>query len=349
MDTRTPRLEAETNGSAEDIVLASRNNLSQGVSLSIATQTLASSPNLILKQGSVETVIPIEVAELLSKHGYDLIRESNKNKSRLRLLENHPNTLDQDIVAFNEGFNSRLIFKNSDKESEATPVLSWRSNIADSSQSIDPVDLWEGWVLTLAGKEIGSALWSDVDGIKNLITAMKNSDALKVSLALSDPKASLLLSSRTNLLNMYRNRELPLIGIAEVKKLIVDSGLQGKTVTRRVDHAGHLVLFDIMIGRVKIPVAVGISAPVLASMASTTVTKGSISLPAIHYAKKDWMKLFIKRIEASLEWRVVDFQLDSDEESFIWITKVSEEDWSKIEVAVKYQASIFIKDEWVKF
>ena len=115
MDTRTPRLEAETNGSAEDIVLASRNNLSQGVSLSIATQTLASSPNLILKQGSVETVIPIEVAELLSKHGYDLIRESNKNKSRLRLLENHPNTLDQDIVAFNEGFNSRFIFKNSDK------------------------------------------------------------------------------------------------------------------------------------------------------------------------------------------------------------------------------------------
>ena len=186
--------------------------------------------------------------------------------------------------------------------------------------------------------------WAKTPGIKRLIDSMENSDSLKVTVALIDPKNSALMASRATLLSLYRNRELPSISILEVRRLIVEKGLAGKSISRRVDHAGHLSIFNMLVGEANIPVAVGVLPPTLLSITGSN----KVGLPAIHYAKNEWLNRFAKEIEGSQEWRIVDIKL-IDDRNFTWVTKISEADWAKIDLAVKNQASMLIPNTSVKF
>lgn len=348
--------EAKTSQSlqGESLVIVKKTFESDKTILSINMDNLSAEPDFVVKKVNGDSItIPGEIAKLISTHGYEMFNEYEKRKTNLRFLENHPTKLDSDIIEVIKGFNDKLVVRKTSTEDDFWPaILSWYSeSFMNPYKSSDSSNIWEGWILNIEKSQVGKAEWKDIEGIKNLIEAMKDENKLKLTLALLDPIESSMIASRLRLLELYRNRQLPITTIPDVYQILIDNEfIKAKPLTRlsRVNYPGKLRNFNIMIGEIKIPIAVGIDLPIsVQRMASFKEEQEKYNIAKLEkLQKKDSLSQLMNSLS---DWYLVD-----SDASFIMgmpdilITRISPDIWRGNNLTVLNQSWVFNEEEVVK-
>lgn len=348
--------EAKTSQSlpGKSLVIVEKTFKSDKTILSINMDNLSAEPDFVVKKVNGDLItIPGEIAKLISTHGYEMFNEYEKRKTNLRFLENHPTKLDSDIIEVSKGFNDKLVAKNTSTESKFWPgILAWSdSQLKISKELLNPSDIWEGWILTVGKSQVGRAKWNDVKGIKNLIASMKDENKLRATLALLDPKESSILASRIRLLELYRNRELPITAIADVHKFLIDNEFAQFRPARQEGNKknGILDIFNVMVGAISIPIAVGINLP-YSMPVSYSAKEGQEKYTKEELERLNRQGILSKLIEDSPDWHLVDYE-DSlvIGRSEILITRISPDMWRDIKLATVNERFIFDEKKLVKF
>lgn len=247
----------------------------------------------------------------------------------LRKIENKPN---QYVLADHEG----------DIE-DGIPVMSWVPFSTTPTRNQQPSE--GGWTLKLHGAhaQLGFAAWDDIDGLTDLVDAMRDPESLFALGGLIDADSIGALTSRLLARDLRRGRSLPGIDLGKVRKILTAAGLDAASRgfepgERYGSPRGRVI--TIKSDSTQVPVAVAVSGAVSKprSLGGNTRQHYSVATQETAEWNEEWLAQVTTAMTAA-GWRQVDLPLPQSftgtyayqsQRKIAYFTRLDAEQWGSV-------------------